>query len=305
MLITIAFNLIDIVILQLGAIIFGVALHFFLVSRKNLKQALAPAKKSFSPQQGALKETPKQRPLFSFPTQLQTTPPKRKTVEENVSYPSSFTKRSNSKDESIDSFKESVLQQQRSLNSFLHNMESLQSEENNQLQKQINKLNVLLEKKESELESAKEQAAIAQKMAARIDEVYKEFDWLQSKLAGLEKQAKEATNLAIELEDARQAYAQLEKDIVRKQEKLEYTVSENQRLHQQLSETEDKLTEANLQRQQLIKKMQSLQDMNSDMQNITDTNKKLQTELRRIGELESMLTMMQEERSQLLKRPFK
>ena len=38
------------------------------------------------------------------------------------------------------------------------------------------------------------------------------------------------------------------------------------------------------------------------MQSIADTNKKLQTELRRIGELESMLNMMAEERDFLLRK---
>ena len=64
-----------------------------------------------------------------------------------------------------------------------------------------------------------------------------------------------------------------------------------------LNETEDKLSEANLQRQQLQKKVQFLQDMNDDMSNISETNKRLQNELRRIGELESMLGMMEEERN--------
>jgi len=38
------------------------------------------------------------------------------------------------------------------------------------------------------------------------------------------------------------------------------------------------------------------------MQGIADSNKKLQTELRRIGELESMLNMMAEERDFLLRK---
>jgi hypothetical protein len=42
--------------------------------------------------------------------------------------------------------------------------------------------------------------------------------------------------------------------------------------------------------------------MNNDMQSISETNKKLQTEIRRIGELESMLTMMAEERDYLLRK---
>jgi chromosome segregation ATPase len=118
----------------------------------------------------------------------------------------------------------------------------------------------------------------------------------------LEKQANRANNLALELEDTRQSYEQIHKDLQRKAEKLEEAFLENQRLQQQLNTSEDKLAEANLQRQQLQKKVLFLQDLNTDLQTVSDTNKKLQTELRRIGELESMLDMIAEERDYLLRK---
>ena len=79
-------------------------------------------------------------------------------------------------------------------------------------------------------------------------------------------------------------------------------ISENQRLHTALSTTEDKLAEANIQRQQLQKKVQFLQDINNDLQHVSESNQRLQNELRRIGELESMLSMIAEERDRLLKK---
>jgi hypothetical protein len=81
-------------------------------------------------------------------------------------------------------------------------------------------------------------------------------------------------------------------------------MSEASKLHQQLCDTEDKLQEANQQRQQLQKKVKLLEELNSDMQTMTAANKHMQTELRRIGELESMLNMMTEERDQLLRKRF-
>jgi uncharacterized protein YoxC len=72
-----------------------------------------------------------------------------------------------------------------------------------------------------------------------------------------------------------------------------------------LSTTEDKLAEANLQRQQLQKKVQFLQEVNNDMQHVSESNQKLQNELRRIGELESMLSMIAEERDRLLNKENK
>ena len=94
----------------------------------------------------------------------------------------------------------------------------------------------------------------------------------------------------------------MHKELLRKQEKLEDLMEENQLLRLQKNEMEDKLSEANLQRQQLQKKVLFLTDLNTDMQSMSDTNKKLQTELRRIGELESMLNMMAEERDFLLRK---
>jgi chromosome segregation ATPase len=137
-------------------------------------------------------------------------------------------------------------------------------------------------------------------MSVRIEEVYKEFDELQKNIGNLEKQANKTTVLSLELEDVKQSYEQVHKELIRKQEKLETAIAENQRLHAALSTTEDKLAEANLQRQQLQKKVQFLQDMNNDIRNISDSNHKLQNELRRIGELESMLSMIAEERDRLL-----
>ena len=138
-------------------------------------------------------------------------------------------------------------------------------------------------------------------MADKVEEVYKEFDILQNKMNVLEKQASRANGLAIELEDTRHSYEAVHKELIRKQEKLEEIMEDNQRMRQQMNELEDKLADANLQRQQLHKKVQFLTDLNSDLQSISDTNKKLQTELRRIGELESMLNMMAEERDFLLR----
>ena len=51
-----------------------------------------------------------------------------------------------------------------------------------------------------------------------------------------------------------------------------------------------------------MKKVQFLESINTEFQQVTDANKKLQNELRRIGELESMLSMMADERDNLLQR---
>jgi len=307
--ITITVSLTDILILQAGAIVLGVAVHFFLVSRKTLRQTMTPQKNE-KPRSAANEKFDYPDILPFSSTKNAERPEKEKAILPSETLPVFPTpKVSAPKENVIDTFKETIWQQQKSLNSFLENVEALQGEEYRQLQKEnaalkknVSQLEAVLEESETELESVKQQAEVAQKMAARIEEIYKEFDYMQEKMAGLEKQSRQANELTIELEDVKQSYLQTQTELSRKQARLEEIAAENQRLHHQLAETEDKLAEANFQRQQLQKKTQLVQEMNDDMQHMADANKKLQTELRRIGELESMLHTIEEERSHLYKR---
>jgi chromosome segregation ATPase len=212
----------------------------------------------------------------------------------------------------IQEFKITIAQQQQVLNTYLDKVEELEDggkgqlrQLNNDLQKEISKLHNIIEQKDHELDEMEQRALGAQKMAGKIDEVYQEFEQLQLKMMHLEKQANRANNLVMELEDTKQSYEQVYHELTRKQEKLEELMNENQRMRADMNMLEDKLSEANLQRQQLQKKVQFLQELNADMQCLSDTNKKLQTELRRIGELESMLNMMAQERDFLLKKKNK
>lgn len=207
-------------------------------------------------------------------------------------------------DSELHTLKNSIEQQQRSLQQLLQQVDdwkggAAQKQRNND---EIEELQALLDDKEAELQNVKQQLAASQKMATRIDDVYREFEELQLKISGLEKQAKGASELAIELDDMREAHKQIKKELTRKHDKLQEAVDENGRLHRVLSETEDKLAEANLQRQQLLKKVQYLENLHTEFQQVADANKKLQNELRRIGELESMLSMVSDERDILLKR---
>ncbi|MGH2552754.1 MAG: hypothetical protein ACRDEB_03500, partial [Chitinophagaceae bacterium] len=64
-----------------------------------------------------------------------------------------------------------------------------------------------------------------------------------------------------------------------------------------MAETEEKLVESNFQRQQLQKKVTYLEELNRDIQVMADAQKKLEGQLKRIGELESMLNIVSEEKS--------
>ncbi|HEY6899043.1 MAG TPA: hypothetical protein VI233_00310, partial [Puia sp.] len=64
---------------------------------------------------------------------------------------------------------------------------------------------------------------------------------------------------------------------------------ENQRLNRILSDTEEKLKEANFQRQQFQKRSAFLEELNHDLQEISEHNKKIESQLRRVSDMESLL----------------
>ena len=202
------------------------------------------------------------------------------------------------------SVKAALAQQHSALADLIEKIDNIEEEtsmalihQNEQLLERVEHLEWQLEKKEHELQKYKQQEAVVQKMAARLEEANKEFELLQNKIVSLEKQASKANNLAMELEDMQDAYVQIKNELKHKSEKLDHILSENQRLHDQLSEIDSKLQEANTQRQQFSKKVKLLEELNNDFQSVSESNKKLQSELRRIGELETMLNMISEEKT--------
>lgn len=308
-LIAINLTVIAFIVLPVAAAILGVTVYFFLKSRKSLQETLEASNKTIGVSPKKERPVPVKRGnLVELEEQFA-----RKRFEAAVpkkQEPELPLRKHPAKDEhTVHDLKNTIAQQQRMLDDYLQKVEELEQEGRKELnsrigelETQVDELHEVIEKKEADMKELQQEAAAAQRLAGKIEEVYQEFEQLQIKMTALEKQASRANAMAIELEDTRFSYEQIHKELTRKQEKLEEVMTDNQRMRQAMNELEDKLSEANLQRQQLQKKVLFLTDLNSDMQGISDTNKKLQTELRRIGELESMLNMMAEERDFLLRK---
>jgi len=308
-LITINLILIEFIVLPLVVTIFGATVYFFLKSRKSLEETLRATKRTTIIEK-KIKSPDVQRPISMVDLEAQfarrrfeASVPK----EQKIELPSK--KHAHKEELVVQDLKNTIAQQQRMLDGYLQKVEELENEGRDelnekieQLEKKADELTGIIEEKDLEIKDLHKQAAAAERMAAKIEDVYLELEQLQSKMASLEKQANRVNNLAMELEDTKHYYEQVHKELLRKQEKLEELMEENQLVRLQKDQLEDKLSEANLQRHQLQKKVLFLTDLNTDMQSMSDTNKKLQTELRRIGELESMLNMMAEERDFLLRK---
>ncbi len=304
--IAIDLTLVAFIALPIGATILGVTVYFFLKTQASLKETLEVSHQRSLPYQKKEKKIARQSVLATW---LERLSKKQQAIPVPTPKFKPSTKQLLSAETIVHELKETIAQQQNVLNTYLDKVEEIEQggkgqlkQHNHDLQKEINKLHGIIEQKDQELEALEQQASGAEKMITKIDEVYVEFEQLQLKMMQLEKQANRANNLAMELEDTKQSYEQIYNELARKQDKLEEVMNENQRMRMEMNMLEDKLSEANLQRQQLQKKVQFLQDLNADMQSLSDTNKKLQTELRRIGELESMLSMMARERDSLLRK---
>lgn len=175
---------------------------------------------------------------------------------------------------------------------------------NEELSSQVGELKFLLSQKEKEISNTRQKEHLTNEMTSMIDSAYNEFNVLQDKIQKLESQVNTSKRLNLEYEDLKETHYRISQDFEEQKRKYSAAVTENKQLLEELTETEDKLKEANFQRQQLQKRVAYLEELNNDMQAVADANKKLEHQLKRVGELESMLNMVAEERDELARKQF-
>lgn len=173
---------------------------------------------------------------------------------------------------------------------------------NEELSAQIEDLRYKLSQKEKEVSNSRQKEHLTTEMNAMLDSAYNEFNILQSKMQKLEAQVAASRKLSMEFEVLKESYDKLSRD--HEEQKLKYLnyADENRQLKTTLAMVEEQLRDAEFQRQQLQKRVLYLEELNTDMQVMVDANKKLESQLKRIGELESMLNVISEERDQLMQR---
>ena len=178
-------------------------------------------------------------------------------------------------------------------------MEKLMLNEKEALNHELDGLRQMLNEKEQEMISIQQKANLTREMTSMLDNAYSEFNILQDKMHKLEVQVTTSRMTSMELEDLKEAHYRLNKDYEEQKMKLAVAVNEKQQYFKELTESEEKLKEANFQRQQLQKKVGYLEELSRDMAAMAEANKKLESQIRRIGELESMLNVTEEERDRL------
>lgn len=191
-----------------------------------------------------------------------------------------------------------LLQHNQSISKLLNQVDLLEKveqkhqdtlQQNQYLNEQLALLRRSLTEKEGELNTIRQQTVLTQEMKNRLETAYDEFNEIQSKLMKVEQQLSVPQTNALrydELEEANHLLSVELNDLRSKQREL---VEENSRLSQHVIEMESKLKEANLQRQQLSKRNDFLEELNKDLQQVSDHNKKLESQLSRLSEIEAML----------------
>jgi chromosome segregation ATPase len=173
---------------------------------------------------------------------------------------------------------------------------------NEELTAQIEDLRYKLSQKEKEVSNSRQKEHLTTEMNAMLDSAYNEFNILQSKMQKLEAQVAASRKLNMEFEVMKETYEKLSRDHEEQKQKYVANAEENRQLKTTLAAVEEQLRDAEFQRQQLQKRVLYLEELNTDMQVMVDANKKLESQLKRIGELESMLNVIAEERDQLMQR---
>jgi len=327
---TLNLSIVELTVLFFCAVSLGIVIHFFLTSRRNLKNTPGETErvkrnfddwklKYFNDVELKDKELTELKTRLSeaeednhiYEIEIEELTKKQKRIESEIG---SINKTSVETKpgylEQLRQAQESLLEHNEKITLLLENIDAIKEneekqklieEENEELTGQVRELKYLLNQRETEINNIQQKEQLTREMTSMLDNAYSDFNNLQSKIQKLESQVSASRMLNLEFEDLKEAFHRSSRDYEDQKIKLQAATLENQQLTLQLNEVEDKLREANFQRQQLLKRVSYLEELNEDLQMVADANKKLEHQLRRIGELESMLNVVSEE-NQLLKR---
>jgi chromosome segregation ATPase len=325
-------SIVEIVILMSGAIILGITIHFFITSRRSLQNSplatsivqknmdewklryfndIEARDKEISSLQQKLTETEEHDHILSIEAEEMRIQNKKlraqletiRTAPPSGDHPNFMEQLRQAQGNLLEH--NEIISQLLGKIDLVKEAEEKQSEilKNNEiLANQVEELQSRLYEKEKEISIIRQKADLTNEMNVLLDNTYSEFNSLQGKISKLESQVTSSKMVNMEFEDLKEAHYKLSRDYEDQKVRYNTTLTETRKMQVAVEELEDKLKEANHQRQQLQKRVSYLEELNKDLQFVSEANKKLEGQLRRIGELESMLNVVSQERDQLVRR---
>lgn len=323
-------TLAEIIVLMAGAISLGITIHFFIVSRRSLKSiSFNQGMSSYGMEEGKLRYfndlEKKEQELASLRRERDQALEKCRQLQketEGLHYRLRSAEKhvpaeeppAEGRDKLIRELRvtrEGLAEQNDRLASLLErtaalgDLEGNNEElfiENEELKAKLEEAGARLEEKERELSELKKSSTVSHEMGSMLDSAYEEFHTLQDKMAKLESQVNHSRRISMEYEDVKEGLYKTSRDLEEQRHRLSEAIHEIRRLKEENEENGEKLREANFQRQQLQKKVAYLEELNHDLQSVAEANRKLELQLKRIGELESLLNVITEERDELSRR---
>lgn len=132
--------------------------------------------------------------------------------------------------------------------------------------------------------------SLSKEMAERLERAYEEFNFLQDRIQKIQGQIVDPHNRNIEIEEFEQSYYRVTKEYDELKLRNLTLMEENQNLYRKLADLEEKVREANFSKQQLSKKVVFLEELATDLQQVSGHHKRLEGQLKRISEIESLLS---------------
>lgn len=319
-------GLLELIIFQAGALILGFAIHFFWTSRKSLPYTSDEPVSEFKINeadewrlkyyeemdlheklQQEMRKEIRERIANEKMQQLEVVELKAEIkeleaaqIEKSAAEPSTYLNQLMTAQENLAGHNEH-------LSKLLEQVEVLKQLEkkhletqkiNDELQQQLRDAQLALSSKGNEIRQIRQHQGLAAELQERLQKVYDEFNLMQDKVVTLESHLSKPHLRGYEYEDLQQAYFRLTKDFDEMKGRQQSILEENQRQSRMLADTEDKLRESQFVRQQLTKKVAFLDELNTDLQQVASQNKKLETQLRRIAEIEQMLMKVPEQENE-------
>jgi len=328
---TLSLSIVEVSVLFFCAVSLGIVIHFFITSRRNLKGSTVETErikknvddwklkyfndvevkdKEVAELKSQLSEAQDNNGIYQIEIEELRKQQKRTQSELETRHKAEPSEGKPNYIEQLRTAQTSLLEHNEKINQLLENLEvvkeneekqKLMEDENEELVGQVKELRFVLNQKDAEIHNIRQKENLTKEMTSMLDSAYSEFNTLQSKMQKLEAQLSSSKLVSLEYEDLKEAYHKVSREYEEYKAKSHALTVDNQQLTLQLNEAEDKYREANFQRQQLQKRVNYLEELNSDLQVVADANKKLEHQLRRIGELESMLNVVAEE-NQVLKK---
>ncbi|WEK37164.1 MAG: hypothetical protein P0Y53_06595 [Candidatus Pseudobacter hemicellulosilyticus] len=322
--ITFTIGVTEMLVFLFGAIVLGFFIHFFLVHRRSLPRNLGEpsviAQSAIDPDEWKLKYHEEMEVQEKAQKQLRRELAEAQENEELLSLELTELKKElaqlQEEKEALDQqpatyfgqlkmAQDNLQEHNQNIARLLEQIETLK--ESDKRHAEIRQANELLSAQVRELRrtSFDQEALIRQlrqeqflegEMKDRLLNTQEAFNALQDKLLKMETYLAHPEHRQFEYDELQENYFKITKEYDEVRMKQLTLLEENQRMLRLIADTEDKLRESNFQRQQLMKKVGFLEELNRDLQQVTEQNKKLEIQLKRITEIESLLARAAEQR---------